>query len=220
MSNRNCLFGAFGAVKPPEQLPTFGAFGAVKPPEQPQLPTFGAFGAVKPPEQPQLPTFGAFGAVKPPEQPQLPTFGAFGAVKPPEQPQLPTFGAFGAVKPPEQPQLPTFGAFKQPENLELKLQELNNKMDGILALLNKQQLEKATEKIVEKKYVVSPIHNHPLLETTRDKQCLSYTNGFTCDICGYTHKEEYFYHCEECYKGNPQKLFDVCGNCIKKQFGQ
>ena len=57
--------------------------------------------------------------------------------------------------------------------------------------------------VVEKKYVVSPIHNHPLVETTRDKQCLSYTNGFTCDICGYTHKEEYFYHCEECYKANP-----------------
>jgi hypothetical protein len=161
------------------------------------------------------PTFGAFGAVKPPEQQQQPTFGAFGAFKPPEQQQQPTFGAF---KPPEQQ--PTFGAFKPPENLELKLQELNNKMDGILALLNKQQSEKTTEKIVEKKYVVSPIHNHPLVETTRDKQCLSYTNGFTCDICGYTHKEGYFYHCEECYKANPPKLFDVCGNCIKKQFGQ
>jgi hypothetical protein len=202
-------FGIFN--KPSTSQSTFGF-------NQPQQSTFGAFGAVKPPEQQQLPTFGAFGAVKPPEQQQLPTFGAFGAVKPPEQQQLPTFGAFGAVKPPEQQ--PTFGAVKTPENLELKLQELNNKMDGILALLNKQQLEKATEKIVEKKYAVSPIHNHPLLETTRDKQCLSYTNGFTCYICGYTHKEEYFYHCEECYKGNPQKLFDVCGNCIKKQFGQ
>ena len=66
--------------------------------------------------------------------------------------------------------------------------------------------------------MLSKIHKHPLLETTRDKQGIEYKNGFSCDICAYVQqKEEYFYHCDECYNTKSKKLFDVCSECIKKQ---
>ena len=161
----------------------------------PQQSTFGAF------KQPEQSTFGAF---KPPEQ------STFGAFKPSEQ------STFGTFKPSEQS---TFGTFKQPENnIELKLEELNKKIDSILAILNEKNKEQNNTENNIKQYVLSKIHKHPLLETTRDKQGIEYKNGFSCDICAYVQqKEEYFYHCDECYNAKSKKLFDVCSECIKKQ---
>ena len=153
-----------------------------------------------------------FGGFKPPEQPQQSPFGGF---KPPEQPQQFPFGGF---KPPEQPQQFPFGGFKPPEqNIDLRFQELNTKIDNIFNILSKKNTEeKNTEK--HKKYVISKIHNHPLVETKHDKEGIEYKNGFYCDICAYVQqKEEYFYHCEECYNAKSKKLFDVCSDCIRKQ---